>query len=216
MQKPEKGHKVKVPRVREWWRLSPNGKLIASHLHPHGNLGPELPELTFQGKADFQIFMWNLLACIPCQLCATLYDPMACSPQGCSVAHKAALSMGFPKQEFWSGLPFPPPRDHPNSRIKPSSLTMQRILYHLATGEPLNKKAWLLWLSGRRPVLHLIKDLQMSEAATLKCYKHWEGQNLHLSQHSSRKISVFKLLCCLCSQFFSMIPKIVPCPLPSS
>ena len=82
---------------------------------------------------------------------------------------QAPLSMEFSRQEFWSGLPFPPPRDHPNSRIKPSSPTMQRILYHLATAEPLNKKACLLWLSGRSPVLHLTKDLQMSEAVTLKC-----------------------------------------------
>ena len=34
------------------------------------------------------------------------------------VAHKAALSMGFPKQEFWSGLPFPPPGNLPNPMIK--------------------------------------------------------------------------------------------------
>ena len=86
-----------------------------------------------------------------------------------NVARQAPLSMEFSRQEFWSGLPFPPPRDHPNSRIKPSSPTMQRILYHLATAEPLNKKACLLWLSGRSPVLHLTKDLQMSEAVTLKC-----------------------------------------------
>ena len=28
-----------------------------------------------------------------------------------TVACQAALSMGFPKQEYWSGLPFPSPRD---------------------------------------------------------------------------------------------------------
>ena len=32
----------------------------------------------------------------------------------CAVAHKASLSMGFPRQEYWSGLPFPFPRDLPN------------------------------------------------------------------------------------------------------
>ena len=30
----------------------------------------------------------------------------------CTVAHQAALSMGFPRQEYWSGLPFSPPRSH--------------------------------------------------------------------------------------------------------
>ena len=29
--------------------------------------------------------------------------------------------MGFPRQEYWSGLPFPPPGDLPNSGIKPES-----------------------------------------------------------------------------------------------
>ena len=28
-----------------------------------------------------------------------------------TVAHQAALSMGFPRQKHWSGLPFPPPWD---------------------------------------------------------------------------------------------------------
>ena len=35
------------------------------------------------------------------------------------------LSMGFPRQEYWSGLPFPSPRDLPNSGIKPRSTALQ-------------------------------------------------------------------------------------------
>ena len=31
-----------------------------------------------------------------------------------TVARQAPLSMGFSRQEDWSGLPFPPPGDHPN------------------------------------------------------------------------------------------------------
>ena len=38
-----------------------------------------------------------------------------------SVAHQAPLSMGFPRQEYWSGLPFPSPGDLPNTGIKPAS-----------------------------------------------------------------------------------------------
>ena len=30
------------------------------------------------------------------------------------VAQKAPLSMGFPRHEYWSGLPFPPPGDPPD------------------------------------------------------------------------------------------------------
>ena len=36
-----------------------------------------------------------------------------------TVACQAPLSMGFSRQEYWSGLPFPPPRDLPNPGIKP-------------------------------------------------------------------------------------------------
>ena len=38
------------------------------------------------------------------------------------VAHQAPLSMGFSRQEYWSGLPFPPPRDLPDPGIKLASL----------------------------------------------------------------------------------------------
>ena len=35
-----------------------------------------------------------------------------------TVAHQATLSMGFSRQEYWSGLPCPPPGDLPNPRIE--------------------------------------------------------------------------------------------------
>ena len=38
-----------------------------------------------------------------------------------SAAYQAPLSMGFPKQEHWSGLPFPSPGDLPDPVIKPVS-----------------------------------------------------------------------------------------------
>ena len=48
------------------------------------------------------------------QSCLTLCDPMDCSLQ-------APLSMGFSRQEYWSGLSLPPPGDLPNPGIKPVS-----------------------------------------------------------------------------------------------
>ena len=39
-----------------------------------------------------------------------------------TVAHKAPLSMGFPSQEYWSGLLCPPPEDLPDPGIKLTSL----------------------------------------------------------------------------------------------
>ena len=38
-----------------------------------------------------------------------------------TVARQAPLSMGFSGQEYWSGLPFPPPEDLPNRGIKTAS-----------------------------------------------------------------------------------------------
>ena len=38
-----------------------------------------------------------------------------------TVAHQAPLSMEFPRQEYWSGLPFPTPGALPDPGIKPSS-----------------------------------------------------------------------------------------------
>ena len=52
------------------------------------------------------------------KLCPTLATPWI-------VAHQYPLSMGFPRQEYWSGLPFPSPGDLPNPRIKPASPALQ-------------------------------------------------------------------------------------------
>ena len=49
------------------------------------------------------------------QLCATLW----------MVAHQAPLSLEFPRQEYWSGLPFLSPGDLPNPGIKPGSPALQ-------------------------------------------------------------------------------------------
>ena len=56
-----------------------------------------------------------------------------------TVAHWAPLSTGFPRQEYWSGLPFPSPGDLPDPGIEPTSPVVQAlasvILYHCTTWE---------------------------------------------------------------------------------
>ena len=49
--------------------------------------------------------------------------PTFCDPLGCSPPHY--LSMGFSSQEYWSGLPCPPPGDLPKPGIKSRSPTLQ-------------------------------------------------------------------------------------------
>ena len=43
------------------------------------------------------------------------------------VAHQAPLSRGFSRQEYWNGLPCPPPGDLPGPGIKPESLNVSCI-----------------------------------------------------------------------------------------
>ena len=58
--------------------------------------------------------------------------PWTAVPQG-------ALRVGFPRQEYWIRLPFPPPRDLPNPGIKPASLSPPALaggfIYPCATWE---------------------------------------------------------------------------------
>ena len=49
-----------------------------------------------------------------------------------TVVRQAPLSMGFPKQDYWSGLPFPPLRDFPTV-----SCVDRRVPYHWTTWEAL-------------------------------------------------------------------------------
>jgi len=52
----------------------------------------------------------------------SLFSPVQLFATPQTVAHQAPLSIGFFRQEYWSGLPCPPPRDPPDSGIKPTSL----------------------------------------------------------------------------------------------
>ena len=56
-----------------------------------------------------------------------------------AIAHQAPLSMGFPRQEYWSGLPFPPPGDLPDSGTEPGSLTSLALAGRFFTTVPPGK-----------------------------------------------------------------------------
>ena len=57
-----------------------------------------------------------------------------------SVARQAPLSMGFPRQEYWSGLPFPPPGDLPDPGIEPvSPARADRCFTTESPGKPSEK-----------------------------------------------------------------------------
>ena len=54
--------------------------------------------------------------CLVAQSCPNFCDP---------VDYRLSLSMGFSRQEYWSGLPCPPPGDLPNPGIEPRSPALQ-------------------------------------------------------------------------------------------
>ena len=68
-----------------------------------------------KAEAQMRLVSWGacMLSCFSCvRLFATLQ----------TVAHQAPPSMRFSRQEYWSGLPCPPPGDLPDAGIKPASL----------------------------------------------------------------------------------------------
>ena len=66
------------------------------------------------------------------QSCLTLCDSW-------TVAHQTPPSMGFSRQEYWSGLPFPSPGDLPDPGIEPRSPALQGdALTSAPPGKPLN------------------------------------------------------------------------------
>ena len=50
-----------------------------------------------------------------------------------TVAYQAPLSMGFSRQEYWSGLPFASPGDLPKPGSNPGLLHCRQTLYRLST-----------------------------------------------------------------------------------
>ena len=68
-----------------------------------------------------------------------------------TVAHQASLSMGFSRQEYWSGVPFPSPGDLPNPGIEPRSPALQA---DALTSEPPGKpvKCSVSLISGKMQI----------------------------------------------------------------
>ena len=56
-----------------------------------------------------------------------------------TMAHQAPLSLAFPRQEHWPGLPFPSPGDLPDPGIKPSSLAPSALAAEFSSTVPPGK-----------------------------------------------------------------------------
>ena len=70
-----------------------------------------------------------------------------------TVACQISLSMGFPKQEYWSGLPFPVPGDLPDPGIKPMSLASPALAGRFFT----TSATWEAFVCRRWEIKCLVK-----------------------------------------------------------
>ena len=91
--------------------------------------------------------------------------PALCGPMN-YIARQAPLSVGFSRQEYWSGLPFPPPGDLPDPGIEPRSPAVAgRFFTTEPPGKPMFLYAFCEYyvssLSGRIPSMVIqISSLQ--------------------------------------------------------
>ena len=83
------------------------------------------------GKASVERCIFNVRAFV-----TSRFSPVPLFVTLWTVAHQAPLSMGFPRQEYWSGLSFPPPGDLPDPGIKP---TFSALAGSVFTTEPPRK-----------------------------------------------------------------------------
>ena len=74
-----------------------------------------------------------------------------------NVDHQAPLCMGFPRQEYWSGLPFPSPEDLSEPGIKSESPALQADSPPSEPpGKPINRKDWSADPQVQHPEIHYV------------------------------------------------------------
>ena len=81
-------------------------------------------------------------------MCAKLLEAclILCDPIDQTIVHQASLSMGFPRQKYWSGLPSPLPGDLPNTGIEPTSLMSPALAGGFFTTSATWEAQQYIWL----------------------------------------------------------------------
>ena len=108
-----------------------------------------------------------------------------------TIAQQAPPSMGFSRQEYWSGLPFPSPGDLPNPGIEPTSPALQAdALTSEPPGKPKNTGV------GSLSLLQRIFLTQESNWSLLHCRQilyqlSYQGSLRHLENHTANNPEVF-------------------------
>ena len=122
-----------------------------------------------------------------------------------TVAHQAPPSMGFSRQEYWSGLPFPSPGDLPDPGIKPMSPALEADALTSEPPRKPNSDKWIYFFSLTNiyriliicPALFKAKMINMcflslsGLKATVK-NKHGLRYNVSITWHMTIKITIWK------------------------
>ena len=99
-----------------------------------------------------------------------------------TVTHQAPRSMGFLRQEYWSGLAFPSSGDLPNPGIKPLSLASPALargfFTNWATGEALQPLD-TGWINGIIHIINSMETLKFFPGSYLGYLHTCDKNNLH-------------------------------------
>ena len=157
----------------------------------------EVPALIFFGAQCGQLLSTKTFSlfqsCLLAQLCLTLLWPY--------VACQAPMSMEFPRQEYWSGLPIPSPGDLPNSGIEPGSPALADGFF---TTEPPGKLFWqktflqtqflgVTWQVSACQVSRVKKQVKFTLES--KCSQRWRHSAVQLGSPMVFICSMVHLQC---------------------
>ena len=123
------------------------------------------------------------MLCLDAQSCSILCNSMDC------VACQAPLSMGYSRQEYWSGLSWPPPGDLSNPGVKPGSPGMAGRFF-TTMGNP-GRSLLLLLLSHFSHVRLCVTPWKAAHQAPQSLgfsrQEHWSGLPFPSPMHESEK-----------------------------
>ena len=89
--------------------------------------------------------------------------------------------MEFARQEYWSGLPYPPPGDLPTQGLSPGLLHCRKILYHLSHREsPTSRQAFIIPWFGTTMLFRCYAFKSQTQVKCCKSYQKDHFVSLHL------------------------------------
>ena len=126
------------------------GAATAQH---HKRIGQHIIAPGKEQNSNFEVWFLLNAYCFCTIVSQTMISQIPCVCISCvqlfatpwTVAHQAPTSMGFSRQEYWSGLPFASPGDLPNPGIEPRSPALQAdALTSEPPGKPIDDSSIML------------------------------------------------------------------------